>query len=195
MGEAHRISRGFITSGRPTWSDQIRSMKDLIPFSEESAHRELRAVEVLLAELPVDTDGFGLIHFDFDNIHWKGDTITGVFDFDDCAFYWFEADIASALDGLFDRRMDGVSLQDERLTAFLTGYRSRKPIGEEAIQRIPLFVRFCHLLTFSRIIWSLGEGPQGDEPQWTTDLRQKFTAALDSHRETFQDSPVSAFIG
>jgi len=145
MGEAHRISRGFITSGRPTWSDQIRSMKDLIPFSEESAHRELRAVEVLLAELPVDTDGFGLIHFDFDNIHWKGDTITGVFDFDDCAFYWFEADIASALDGLFDRRMDGVNLQDERLTAFLTGYRSRKPIGEEAIQRIPLFVRFCHL--------------------------------------------------
>ena len=119
----------------------------------------------------------------------------GVFDFDDCAFSWFEADIASIFGSLFGRQIDKVNLRDERLTAFLSGYRSRKSIEEDAIQRIPLFMRVCHLLSFSRVIWSLGEGPLGDEPQWTTDLRRKFIEGLDSYRMAFRDYPVSAFMG
>jgi predicted nucleic acid-binding protein len=68
----------------------------------------------------------------------------GILDLDDCAFYWFEADIAFALRDLFEDSIDKVDFQDQRLSAFLRGYRREIQISDAAVSRIPLFLRMDH---------------------------------------------------
>jgi Ser/Thr protein kinase RdoA (MazF antagonist) len=91
--------------GRPDWREHLRFATDLIPVTEEAAHREMAVVVQTLSALPVDATCFGLIHFDMeaDNMRWR-DGMPTVFDCDDCAHYWFAADVAYALRDLYDDR-------------------------------------------------------------------------------------------
>ena len=116
-------------------------------------------------------------------------------DFDDCAFYWFEADISFALRDLFEDSVDGVDFECERLTAFLKGYRSEMQLGDAAVGRIPLFLRMHNLITYAKLIRTLGDGPGQEEPDWMADLRNRLEDKCREYREQFQNSPISDFVG
>jgi Ser/Thr protein kinase RdoA (MazF antagonist) len=92
------------------------------------------------------------------------------------------ADIAYALRDLFDDRADHVDLTDERFRAFVNGYRSVRTMSEDELQLIPLLLRLHNLVSMGRLYASLGAGPADDEPQWMTDLRQKFHNKLAYYR-------------
>jgi len=196
LGDVHNASEGLCLGGRPAWSDHLRMARQVIPRSEAGAWAELDAVEAQLHGLPVGRANFGLIHYDFelDNMVWR-DGRAGVYDCDDCACYWFMADVVNALRDLFDDRAERVDLHDERWQAFLRGYRAVRRLEDKDLQHAPLFLRVNSLVGFARVYRSLAEGPLADEPAWTAKLRAKLGHKLDQYRESFRDHPLHRFWG
>src|SRR5436853_441693 len=82
-------------AGRPTIHEHLRAVGRQLPAHEHAALRLLALLERQVAALPASQQTFGLIHYDFelDNLIWD-DQRVGIVDFDDCAGYWFVADIA-----------------------------------------------------------------------------------------------------
>ena len=195
MGKMHATTKGFSTDHRPSWKDHVHFAERMIPVSEKDAYRELCSVKEMLSSLQSGIDTFGLIHFDFelDNLKWEKDE-AGILDFDDCAFYWFEADIAFSLRDLFEDSIDKIDFECKKLGAFLKGYRSENQISDAAVRRIPLFLRMHNLVTYAKLIRTIEGGSVRDEPKWTADLRNRLTNKCLEYREQFQNFPSSHFV-
>jgi Ser/Thr protein kinase RdoA (MazF antagonist) len=89
-----------------------------------------------LEALGTGTDHYGLIHADLvpENVLIDGDRVC-VIDFDDAGFGWHVFELATSLyfidgDGLFETARD----------ALIRGYRSERPLSDETIDRLPLFL-------------------------------------------------------
>jgi len=187
LGALHRASETYLgPDNRPTWRDHLAMVTDRLPAEDADARTVLAQVTRELEALPIDNGNFGLIHFDFeqDNLLWDGDH-PGIIDFDDCAWYWYAADIAFCLRDLYDDRADRINLVDPAIEAFLHGYRQQRVIADEEIARIPLFARLHHLVTCAKLLRSLEDGPQPAEPSWMPGLRKKLQQVLQRYRETF----------
>ncbi len=83
-----------------------------------------------------DGDRFGLIHADLvpENVLVDGERVR-VIDFDDAGFGWHLFDVATSL--YFIR---GERFFDTAMEAFVTGYRTHRPLGDEQLRRLPLFM-------------------------------------------------------
>ncbi len=196
LGEMHRASEGLRIDGRPGWQAQIAMIRTLVPTSETLVWQETGAVEERLCKLTVHTANYGLIHFDFelDNLVWSGKEI-GIYDLDDCAYSWFVMDVSNALSSeLFGDRLECFDFTDPRLVWFLDGYHSVRPLDEQEIKRMPLFLRLDNLIAFARVYRSIADGPVENEPEWTANLRQKLGRELDKLRDSFQRSPLRDFM-
>jgi Ser/Thr protein kinase RdoA (MazF antagonist) len=89
-----------------------------------------------LEALGTGTDHYGLIHADLvpENVLIDGDRVC-VIDFDDAGFGWHVFELATSLyfidgDGLFETARD----------ALIRGYRIERPLSDETIDRLPLFL-------------------------------------------------------
>lgn len=195
MGALHAATEGYEGAGRPTWREHLAFAGDQIPSSEQAAHRELAIVSETLSRFPSDPARFGVIHFDMepDNMRWL-DGVPAVFDFDDCAHYWFAADVAYALRDLYEDRIERIDLDDWRLRAFVEGYRAVLPLPEGDLRLLPLFVRAHNLYWFARLHRAMGGGAVFGEPQWTADLRAKLAIKMNAFRDGFERHPVSRYL-
>jgi len=191
----HAAAEGYVGAGRPDWRAHLADATDLVPVAEEAAHRELEVVARALGALPTDAACFGLIHFDMeaDNMRWQ-DGVPTVFDFDDCAHYWFAADVAYALRDLYGDRIERIDLTDWRLRAFVAGYRAERALPESDLLRLPLFVRMHNLYWFARLHRSVAAGVAPGEPQWLSDLRAKLLSKMAAFRDGFERHPVSQYL-
>ena len=193
LGELHRAAQGCpmeILKDRPGWQERLALARREIPAAESLAWRELDTVERALRRLPQDADTYGMIHYDFeqDNLIWDG-SAPGVLDFDDCGPYWYAADVAYALRDLFADSSARIDLQDARLRAFVSGYRTARPLAEEALGDLPLFLRLHNLAAFARISRSIAGEPLAEEPTWLSGLRGKLAGILEGYREDFAQHP------
>ena len=193
VARVHQASEGFCVDGRPSWSEAIIKVRRTVPRDQVIVHRELDDVEQRLSSYAITDPDYGLIHADIDNCVWRDGAIDGIMDFDDCLYCWYEADIVSALVRLFDNRLDRINLEDERLGAFLKGYRSIRGMPDEGISRFPVFMRFGSLLTYGRTVWSLGSGAECEESDWAAALRQACKARLAQAAEEYERDPVAGF--
>lgn len=186
LGHLHTAASAYSGDGRPTWHDHIAFVASHLPAQETAAHAALARSEDQLNDLPITPRNSGLIHFDFemDNLLWHDGEI-GIIDFDDSAFYWFAADIAFALRDLFHDDAAQVNLTDPSFLSFLEGYRSVRPISDEELQHIPLFLRLLNLIQFARITRSLTE-LLWDEPDWMRSLRDRFKSKMQTYRAGFE---------
>ncbi len=191
LGSLHQAAQGFGSTRRPTWKDHMALARRFLPVTDKAALSELGFIEAQLGAFGEEPGGFGLIHFDFelDNLLWQGD-IPGIIDFDDCAYYWYEADVAFALRDLYDDRASKVDLIDDRLGAFIAGYRTQRTLTQAALERLPLFVRLHNLIMCAKLYRSLGDGPERPEPGWTTELRGKLKAIIDRMKREFEHEPL-----
>lgn len=191
----HAAAEGYAGCGRPTWREHLQFAKGQIPVTEEAAHGELRVVTQALSALPADATCFGLIHFDLeaDNMRWQ-DGVPTLFDCDDCAHYWFAADIAYALRDLYEDRIERIDLVDRRLGAFVAGYRAVRPLPERDLHLLPLFMRAHNLYWFARLHRSVAEGMVPGEPPWTTDLRATLASTMNGYRDGFERHPVHPYL-
>lgn len=193
LGELHRAAEDYPSpAGRPPWQDHLGVVAAWLPQGETPAWRELERVQEALAQLPTDAASFGLIHYDFelDNIIWQDDQ-PGLIDFDDCAWYWYVADLAFALRDLFDNRGENVDLGNEVFRGFLSGYREARDIGEVELDLIPLFLRMHNLTVAAKLYRTLSEGPREVEPPWMEGLRQKLRRALGRYQEAVAASDAA----
>lgn len=188
LGELHNAStyhEGY-KPARPSWTDHLAWVADYLPATETAALRMVDKLKHQLETLPINERNFGLIHYDFelDNILWHEEQ-PGIIDFDDCAWYWFVADFALALGDLFDGSVDKVDLHNESFQQFLEGYRRVRPINDEELARLPLFVQLDHLITFAKLHRALTPiNPNGELP-WMPELRHKLAAKMDFLRGEF----------
>jgi Ser/Thr protein kinase RdoA (MazF antagonist) len=191
MADLHTAAIGYAGTDRPTWRDHMAWTRQEIPPTEEAAHTELAYVTDALGALPADLSSFGLIHFDLeaDNMCWQ-DGMPGIFDFDDCAHSWFAADIAYALRDLYEDRIERIDLADKRLGAFMDGYRSRRPLPDDELRHLPLFMRVHNLYTFARLHRAIADGPLPGEAPWTAELRARLVRKMGDYREGFEHHPV-----
>ncbi|MFO1467052.1 MAG: phosphotransferase [Steroidobacteraceae bacterium] len=93
------------------------------------------AARVDLAALSKAPAGYGLIHADFcpENLLVDG-TQVRLLDFDDAGFGWHLFEIATTL---YFHRPEAYFAQVE--AALIEGYRTRRPLGEDALRSLPLF--------------------------------------------------------
>jgi Ser/Thr protein kinase RdoA (MazF antagonist) len=187
LGELHTASQGYPTTGRATWKDFLEQLDQELPASDGAARRVMDMLNNRLGTLPVREDNFGLIHYDFeaDNLIWEND-IPGIIDFDDCAAFWFVADIAYALRDLFDDRASQVDLSHPVFQDFIQGYRSVRQIEDEELTQISLLFLMLNLRMYAELEDIVAEGVEPDEPKWAAELRQKLASMRDKYRQELE---------
>lgn len=175
LGRLHATMQGYAgpdLAARGDWRDQLEAARAYLPQDETMVRMEWERIAAALGGLPVSPDTYGLIHFDFelDNLCWRDGAI-GMLDFDGCAHYWYVADVAFALRDLFD---NGADLGDPSCRAFVEGYRTQYPLGEEALALVPLFSRVARLLNYVSVVRALDLPEGGDYPEWLGGLIRRF---------------------
>jgi Ser/Thr protein kinase RdoA (MazF antagonist) len=78
------------------------------------------------------------------------------YDFDEAAVSWFAADIACAVRDLTDPAGHPAGEHRARLDAFMAGYRSRRPLDDQELGRLPLFAGLYAAASLVRITLALG---------------------------------------
>ncbi len=181
--DLHNAAQGYRQPARPTWRRQLDWAADALPRSEKAALAALDRLSGRLAALPVSQDNFGLIHYDLspDNIRWGGERL-GVIDLDDCAHYWFAADIAYALRDLYADRASQVDLRHPSLQAFVAGYRAARPLEDAELSGLGLFACANNLLKLAELLYIKDEGREPDEPDWVLALRAKLARKVETYR-------------
>ncbi len=160
LGKMHAASKKYQPMNdlikRPTWFELhkprfegLKLIQDRFPIVFEritSLFKEIHSI-------PKETDGYGLIHGDFNDGNFTVDYSNGdmtVFDFDDCCYFWFGYELASAWEGGIGRTMfrdlpERKSFMKHYMDVVMEGYdrfNSLKPVW---IERIPLFIQLIQV--------------------------------------------------
>jgi len=187
-GELHNAAQGYAHPGRPDWRAQLDRAEDALPEAEVTARAAARLLKERLGALPVTQANFGLIHYDLspDNIRWGGERL-GLIDFDDCAHYWFAADVAYALRDLYGDRASRLDLNHPRLLDFLEGYRQARPLSDADLGGLRLFAAANHLVKLAELRGIVEEGREPDEPEWAAGLRAKLAGMVEGYRAEMRE--------
>ncbi len=182
----HNASHGIELEGAPTWETHLDMLYG-VP-SNLVLEKEAGSVRDSLSSL--SRSNFGVIVFDFemDNVKWDGDSL-GFMDFDDYCVHWYAADVAYALRDLFNDKISGFNPAEDRFIAFIDGYRSVRPISDEELRLIPVFIRLHNLYFYARIHRAIGE-PEQDEPEWVVNLRKRLQGFIDGYLEDMRSNPI-----
>ena len=186
LGKLHNAAQKYCGTGRPTWEDQLIWVDANLPAEESAAQAASIKLKAALHDLPILSDNFGLIHFDFelDNVIWNEHGL-GIVDFDDCAWHWLVADVAFALRDLVVDRAEQLDINDTRVASFLDGYRAAHDLPLSHLAQIPLFLHTHHLITFTKLLRALALDAQPQELTWVTNLRQKLLTKAQQYRDEF----------
>lgn len=125
----------------PLWGDW-RAALGLTPGGRAVLERLAGSLRTRLAAYGTGPDRFGLVHADLRLANLLDDgSRLGVIDFDDCGFSWFAYDFAAAISFL-----ETEPYIPDLQAAWLKGYRSVAPLGEEHEAMLPTFILFRRLL-------------------------------------------------
>jgi Ser/Thr protein kinase RdoA (MazF antagonist) len=188
MGRLHSAAMSLPKSAldaRRSWRHDLAFAGRHIPSDRPAARRELDELLAALAALPIDAASYGLIHFDFelDNLVWQDSGIC-ILDFDDCAQYWHVADIAFALEDVFEHGFDA---KDESFAEFVRGYETERPIPAWAVAALPTFLRLAGLLRYARIRRSLDVPRSAAHPAWLTALQERLDRRLNAYEASIAE--------
>ncbi|WP_232789941.1 phosphotransferase enzyme family protein [Streptomyces jeddahensis] len=185
LAHVHRDAAG-LDAGLPESFGELPAIGEL--FAHDTALVEATArLADLMSDLPRGQDRWGVVHGDFelDNMAWE-DGRPVAYDFDEAALSWYAADIAYAVRDLTDHTGQPTTEHRARFDAFLAGYRSVRPFGDEDVGRLPLFAGLHAATSLVRITRALGE-PDQAEPEWLTELRNDMTDMARTHRKLVID--------
>lgn len=140
----HESSARFKPSDDPyrwKWKDEIlfRQAEKLIPPDDTESREEIKELFHLCEHLNTSAEEFGLIHADHaaQNFRYDADkNCVTVFDFGNCCYHWFIADLAISLSTV--RRKTNRNLIKQSI---LAGYSSVRSLPAEHDRLINLFIR------------------------------------------------------
>jgi len=160
VGRMHKLTKSYVPRDpalkRQEWyeEDQLNLKKYL---DEEKDADIFAAAEKLLARihaLPRDADSYGLCHTDLHagNFHIDEQGAIKAFDFDDCQYSWFIADIAIVLYYVFwfksDRYKTRQELTQDFMENFMRGYSEENHLDPKWMVHIHDFLRLRNLLMY-----------------------------------------------
>ena len=187
LGRLHRILKKMpkrYYHNRASWRDHLLFARETIPAQDAAAVTELERVMSWADNLSLSESQMGIIHFDFelDNLRWDNGVV-GMLDFDDCAQYWYAADIAFALRDLFD---EGAALDDRRMLEFIKGYTRETDLDSAALQHLPWLRRLHDLVSYASLLRSVDIEEMSDDPEWLIRLRNRLNGFIAAHRASFE---------
>jgi Ser/Thr protein kinase RdoA (MazF antagonist) len=108
----------------------------------------------VLNSFPRDPQAYGLIHGDLHHGNFFDDHgRLVVFDFDAAHYMWFLADVANALYNCLpmprSQSAKRRTFSVHYLTHLLRGYSLEKTVDRTWLERLPLFLKLCELLSYS----------------------------------------------
>ncbi|SDW18014.1 phosphotransferase enzyme family protein [Paenibacillus sp. CF384] len=189
LGELHRLSSEYEPGDQRRWShrevldwidDQIKELPN-----EEAARSEVQLLRDYFAVLPIHSQNYGLIHYDYeyDNVFYDYETKRCyAIDFDDAMYHWYAMDIEQALDSLQDCISE--ELYDHKKQRFLEGYSTAYALPENMESVLPALRRFANIYGYARLIRCVAE-TWDHEPEWMQHLRTRFEHALSRKSTVF----------
>ncbi|MBP5492280.1 MAG: phosphotransferase [Clostridiales bacterium] len=152
LGAIHRLSKAYKPEHkRIAFFDKYTMdyIGKLIPDQYSDLKEAIRRRLESYTELPVDNDGFGLVHFDYCDGNYHVDMKTGditVFDFDNCIYCWYMFDLAHIWThgvGWCQFEKDPkkrMAFMDHYFETVLEGYRSETDVAQELLDQLQLFI-------------------------------------------------------
>lgn len=140
---------------REDWFDE-RGLRHALAAAKQSKEYSLRdRLEKSIAcmhSLPKVHENYGLVHADLGalNLFVEEDESIGIIDFDDSCYHWFAFDLAIVVFSMASR-FDQATPQPEEakwLKDLVEGYQTIRPLSQEEIDLIPLFIDFACLRLF-----------------------------------------------
>lgn len=150
IGRMHALTRNYAPSApairRIHWDEDSDCFPvRYLPPAEEKVIARANALLAHLKALPREDDSYGLVHIDFHygNFFVDGGRIT-LFDFDDCQYNWFAADIAMPLFYSVPHHCDGpgeLAAAQAFMDRFMDGYSREHTLDRRWLQQIPYFLK------------------------------------------------------
>lgn len=150
IGRMHALTRSYTPSDpairRLHWDEDTDCFPvRYLPASEEKVIARANELMDYLKALPREKDSYGLVHIDFHYLNFfvDGGRIT-LFDFDDCQYNWFAADIAMPLFYLVPHHCDSPkdrAAAQEFMDRFMEGYSREYSLDRRWLQQIPYFLK------------------------------------------------------
>ncbi len=140
-------------------SYEIREANERLASGADPAGEKLPHLISDLSQLPMEPNGYGMIHGDlhFANFLVRPDGGVVIIDFDDCQYGWFAMDIAMAV---FDVLVlyNGKSEAENRTFAshflryYLAGYREENTLDPSWQAHIPRFIKLKEICVYASLI-------------------------------------------
>jgi amicoumacin kinase len=150
IGRMHALAKEY-QPGKPewkrhSWNEEVEgSAEKFLPASDQIVIAKFNDLLKYLHTLPRDHDSYGLIHIDFhEGNFFIDDGNIHLFDFDDCQYCWFVADIAIALFYAIPHHCEseeGRKVARRFFDTFMEGYSRENSIDPSWLRQIPHFLK------------------------------------------------------
>ena len=163
LGQMHALAKEYqpinARAKRPFWPNLYlerlligTGLSEKLPM----VHDRIQSLLAEIQSLPKGQDSFGLIHGDFNDGNFTVDYTNGditVFDFDDCCYFWFIYELASAWEGgvgrtMFQELPQRQAFMDHYMEQIMEGYNRKNSLSSEWLARLPLFLRLIQVEEF-----------------------------------------------
>jgi Ser/Thr protein kinase RdoA (MazF antagonist) len=172
LGRMHVLAKDYQPASdqvkRPAWFELHRSrlmIEKQVPERLPVVRDRIGSLLEEIQSLPKDRDSYGLIHGDFNDGNFTVDYTNGdltVFDFDDCCYFWFVYELASAWEGgigrvRFRRLEERKAFMEGYMEQVMEGYNRENTLSAEWLARLPLFVRLIQVEEFLHFVQYIDE--------------------------------------
>jgi Ser/Thr protein kinase RdoA (MazF antagonist) len=165
LGRIHALSKEYRVADeawrRPNWEDDQYSMD--LPL-EPALAEKLDEVMAHLLALPVDREGYGMIHQDAHagNFFVDDDGRITLFDFDDCVYGHFAYDLAMVLFYAVTNRKDAAEFAADFWPKFMAGYYQENDLDAAWQKEIPHFMKLREIDLYAMLMrdYELVKGDQ-----------------------------------
>lgn len=155
MGDLHRLTAkysGNIIKQEFQWDNDAYSWRGDNKILDEDVRRCERRFLSEIHSLPITSDSYGIVHYDIhiDNFFVDNNKIK-LFDFYDCQFNWYAADIGSAIFFMVQKGAGPLTDKSEQerttfaeayITSYLKGYLTANTISKFWINNLDLFIKY-----------------------------------------------------
>ncbi len=173
IGKMHRVTKDYQNgkSRRIEWyqDDLIENFASVVSH-EDTLVKNFNANTEQIHAMQKTTDNYGLVHFDAHTGNFfVQDNEIFVFDFDDCQYAYFAADIAIVLFYFAGYCPKEVKVEDFMLQfyqEFMKGYVSENTISQEELSKIPIFLKQREFMLYAAIKQAYGDAEYDNWAKW-----------------------------
>ncbi|MBU0492581.1 MAG: phosphotransferase [Chloroflexi bacterium] len=172
LGQMHALAKDYQPASdqvkRPGWFEIHQSrlaIETQVPQRLPIVRERIQSLLKEIRSLPRDRDSYGLIHGDFNDGNFTVDYTNGdmtVFDLDDCCYFWFIYELASAWEGGIGRAMfrdlaGRQAFMEHYMEQVMAGYNRENSMSAEWLARLPLFIRLIQVEEFLHFVQYIDE--------------------------------------